>query len=207
MLIVGLTGSIAMGKSTAAARFSHHDIAVLSADKIVHELYEGRACAQIEAAFPGTVMDGRVDRRRLAEKLDKDKTALERLEAIVHPMVREAENKFLARQAARGAVMAVLEIPLLFESGRSDLFDVIIVMSAPLEIQRQRALARPGMSEQKFNLLLSRQLSDEEKKKRADFLVDSSGTIEQTAKQIDKIIVALAHRTGTAWDRRRRQNS
>lgn len=201
MLIIGLTGSIGMGKSTAARRFADNGIAVFDADLEVHRLYGGEAAPLIEKAFPGTVIDGAVDRSRLAAVLMEDKGAIGKLEAIVHPVVRKAESVFLRAESERGAEMVVLEIPLLFETGAHEWVDVTIVVSAPPETQRKRVLLRPGMSEKKLAYLLANQLPDAEKRARADFVVDTSGSIEETGVVIDNIIESLRVREGKAFSR------
>ena len=201
MLIVGLTGSIGMGKSTAAARFRENGISVFDADAEVHALYRGAAVARIEAAFPGSTEAGVVDRGRLLRALTSHADGFARLEAIVHPLVRAAEKAFLDTEAGRGADMAVLEIPLLFETGGDALVDVTVVVSAPPESQRERVVARPGMTIAKFEEILSRQLSDEEKRQLADFVVDTSGAITDTGKQIDSLVERLRGRAGEAYHR------
>jgi dephospho-CoA kinase len=198
MLIVGLTGSIGMGKSTVATRFRAHGIAVCDADAEVHKLYEGAAVPAIEAAFPGTTEDGRVDRQRLAKVLLADPAGFKRLEAIVHPMVFAAERAFLQAEAARGAPLAVLEIPLLLEGGGEKRVDVVVVVSAPADKQRERVLRRPGMTAEKLDQILARQMPDAEKRARADFIVDTGGTFAETEAQVDKIVKALKGREGTA---------
>jgi len=199
MLVVGLTGSIGMGKSTAAARFRELGIAVCDADAEVHKLYEGPAVAAIEAAFPGSTANGKVDRHKLAQQLIADASLFARLEAIVHPLVQEAERQFLRAEAARGAQMAVLEIPLLLEGGGHGRVDVVVVVSAPAHMQRERVLARPGMSLEKLEQILARQLHDTEKRARADFIVDTGGTIAESAAQVDKIVESLQGRRGEAY--------
>lgn len=201
MLIVGLTGSIGMGKSTAAQRFRALGIAVLDADAVVHDLYCGAAVPLVEQAFPGTTADGRVDRVRLANALAADAGGFKRLEAIVHPLVRAAETAFLAEQFALGARFAVLEIPLLYETGGDSRVDVVVVVSARPDVQRQRVLARPGMTAERLDQFLARQLPDEDKRRRADFVVDTNGTIADTERQIDHISALLANRTGSAYQR------
>jgi dephospho-CoA kinase len=202
MLVIGLTGSIGMGKSTAAARFRELGIAVCDADAEVHKLYEGAAVAAIEAAFPGTTANGKVDRQKLAQVLIADPVRFARLEAIVHPMVQEAERQFLQAEAARGASMAVLEIPLLLEAGGHGRVDIVVVVSAPPELQRERVLARPGMTLEKLEQILARQLHDSEKRARADFIVDTGGTIAESAAQVDKIVESLQGRRGEAYAKR-----
>jgi len=199
MLVIGLTGSIGMGKSTVAARLRVLGIAVCDADAEVHKLYEGAAVAPIEAAFPGTTADGKVDRQKLADALLDRPDRFKRLEAIVHPLVVEAERTFLHDQAAQGAAMTVLEIPLLLETGGERRVDVVIVCSAPAEAQRARVLRRPGMTAEKLDQLLARQMPDAEKRKRADFIVDTGGTFAESDAQVDKIIESLQARPGTAY--------
>jgi dephospho-CoA kinase len=201
MLIVGLTGSIGMGKSTAAERFLHHGIAVFDADAAVHDLYRGEAAPLIEAAFPGTTSKGLVDRPKLTAALLADPEGFAKLEAIVHPLVRDVERRFLRTEAGRGAEMAVLEIPLLFETGADKLVDVVVVVSTDAETQAQRVLERPGMTREKLAQLLSRQVPDAEKRARADFVVETGGTISQSQAKIDSIIESLRGRTGGAYQR------
>ena len=199
MLVIGLTGSIGMGKSTVAARFRALGIGVCDADAEVHKLYEGAAVAPIEAAFPGTTSDGAVDRRKLAQALLERPDRFKRLEAIVHPLVLEAERAFLRDEAGRGAAMAVLEIPLLLESGGERRVDVVVVCSAPSEAQRARVLQRPGMTPEKLDQLLARQMPDAEKRRRADFVVDTGATFADTDEQVDRIVESLKHRAGAAY--------
>ena len=201
MLVIGLTGSIGMGKTTAARRIASHGIPVFDADAEVHRLYEAEAAALIEVAFPGTVAGGRVDRGLLAKAVLDDAEKLAKLEAIVHPMVRKSERDFLSQQREKGAEMAVLEIPLLFETGADRLVDVTIVVTASGEVQRQRALQRPGMSEQKLAAILAQQLPDAEKRERADFVVETEGSVEATGEIIDRIVESLKGRPGSAIDR------
>ena len=201
MLVIGLTGSIGMGKSTAAARFRELGIAVFDADADVHRLYEGPLVAEIEVAFPGSTENGKVDRARLSAQLMKAPERMKVLEAIVHPRVRENERAFLGREYAKGARMAVLEIPLLFESGAAESVDVVIVVSAPPALQRERVLARPGMTAAKLDSLLSRQWPDEKKRAAAHFVVDTRGSIEASHAQIDAIVAELRPRTGMAYAR------
>ena len=203
MLIIGLTGSIGMGKSTAARRFAALGLAVCDADAEVHKLYAagGAAVAPIEAAFPGTSGPAGIDRPRLAAALLADPAGFKRLESIVHPLVVAAERDFLRREAARGAAMSVLEIPLLFEGGSQKRVDVTVVVSAPPDMQRQRVLARPGMSPEKFAQILDRQIPDAEKRAKADFVVETSGSIPEAEQQIDRIVASLEGRAGTAYTR------
>ncbi len=204
MLIIGLTGSIGMGKSTAAARFRTHGIAVCDADQLVHELYQGAAAPLIERAFPGTTIQDDsgtliVDRQKLGAALLADPTGFARLEDMIHPMVRDAERGFLQNAHNSGAALAILEIPLLFETGGDSLVDVVIVVSSPQDIQYSRVLQRPTMSRQKLGGLLARQTPDAEKRARADYIIDTSGPIEQGWEQIDKLVPQLEKLTGSAY--------
>ena len=201
MLVVGLTGSIGMGKTTVAARLRALGLPVCDADAEVHKLYEGAAVAPIEAAFPGTTGEGKVDRQKLAAALLADPSGFKRLEAIVHPLVFEAERNFLRAEAARGKAAAVLEIPLLYETGGERRVDCVIVCSASAEAQQARVLQRPGMTAEKLAQLLSRQMSDAEKRARADFVVDTGGTFAASEAQVDKIVESLQGRQGTAYAR------
>lgn len=201
MLIIGLTGGIGMGKSTAAARFRANGIAVFDADAEVHRLYAGAAVPLIEAAFPGTTGPDGVDRTRLAAAVLADPEGFKRVEAIIHPLVRDVQRAFLRGEKERGAEMTVLEVPLLFETGGDARVDVVVVVSATLEIQRERVMQRPGMTPEKLAHMLARQTPDAEKRRRADYVVDTSGTIPETQAQIDRIIANLRGRPGTAFAR------
>jgi len=195
-MIVGLTGSMAMGKSTAAKYLKSLGVSVFDSDAAVHALYEGEAVMEIERAFPGVSVDGRIDRGRLGAAIAGSPEALARLEAIVHPMVRRKQRNFLLSEAARGADLAALDIPLLFESGADKLVDAVIVVSAPEAIQRERLASRRGLTPEKIDDLLARQMPDAEKRARADFVVDTSGPVEATRTQLDRIIATLRQRTG-----------
>jgi len=199
MLVVGLTGSIGMGKSTVAARFRSLGIAVCDADVEVHQLYNGAAAPLIESAFPGTTQAGKVDRQKLAAALLANPHSFKRLEAIVHPLVVAAERAFLRSEAAAGAKIAVLEVPLLLETGGEKRVDVVVVCSAPAEKQRERVMHRPGMTLQKLEQLLTRQMPDAEKRARADFVVDTGGTLTETELQVDRFVESLRGRTGKAY--------
>jgi dephospho-CoA kinase len=201
MLIIGLTGSIGMGKSTVAARLRALGIPICDADAEVHKLYEGAAVPAIEGAFPGTTAGGKVDRQKLAAALLAEPGKFKRLEAIVHPLVFGAERDFLRREAANGAGMAVLEIPLLLETGGERRVDAVIVVSAPAEAQRMRVMGRPGMTLEKLEQMLSRQMSDADKRAKADFVVDTGGTFEETYAQVDRIIESLRARPASAYTR------
>lgn len=192
MFILGLTGSLGMGKSTTAKIFAEEGIPVHDADATVHRLYEGEAAATIEAAFPGTTVDGRVDRRKLAKCALDDPVAMRRLEAIVHPMVRAAEERFLAEAEQNHASVVVLDIPLLFETDGDRRCDAVVVVSAPADVQRARILERPDMTEEKFAAILSRQMPDAEKRRRADFVVDTSKGFDQARAQVRDILARVA---------------
>jgi dephospho-CoA kinase len=191
MIRIGLTGSIGMGKSTTGRLFADAGIAVNDADAVVHDLYAGKAAPLVEAAFPGTTSNGAVDRQALAARLASDPGAFKQLEAIVHPLVREREQEFLDAQRRAGADLVVLDIPLLFESGAVDRVDRIVVVSCDPQLQRQRVLARPNMTEAKFAMILSRQMPDAEKRARADYVVDTGHGIEAARSQVDEIIADL----------------
>lgn len=191
MIIIGLTGSIGMGKTTTADLFRQAGLPVFDADATVHALYQGPLVPDIEAAFPGTTTGGRVDRARLAERLSGDGDAFRRLEAIVHPAVRRAEADFLARSRAAGAPAVVLDIPLLFETGRQGDVDKTVVVSAPAEVQRARVLSRAGMTEEKFEALLARQMPDAEKRARADFVIPSGDGIAAAKASVEAFLRQL----------------
>lgn len=191
MIILGLTGSIGMGKSTTAEMFSALGIPVHGSDETVHELYSGRAAPLVEAEFPGTVTDGVVDREKLAKAVLADAAALKRLEAIVHPLVREEESRFLDQHRDAGAPLVVLDIPLLFETGGTGRVDKIVVVTAPPEVQRARVLKRPGMSEDKFAAILAKQVPDAQKRQRADFIIDTSAGMDAARREVAEIVSAL----------------
>jgi dephospho-CoA kinase len=193
MIVVGLTGSFGMGKTTTARMFADAGVPVFDADAAVHRLYDGEATSAIEQAFPGTTAAGRVDRAKLGKGVVGDKEALARLEAIVHPLVRNAEEAFLADAEKKSAPIAVLDIPLLFEGGGHRRVDVVVVVFAPAETQRARVLARPGMTEEKLDHLLARQMSDSQKQTQADFVVDTGIGLEAARKQVHNILQALSN--------------
>ena len=203
MLVIGLTGGIGVGKSAAAEHFGRRGIPVFNADACVHRLYEGEAVIAIEAAFPGVARDGKVNRKLLGERIAGSQKKLRELEAIVHPMVVEAEIQFLIEQERKGAKLAVLEIPLLFETGAEARVDVTIVLSAPAQVQRKRVMARPGMTVDRLEHLLARQLPDAERRGRADFVVDSGTSLGDMQNQIDKLIESLQDRQGRVMQRLR----
>lgn len=191
MIILGLTGSIGMGKSTAAKMFAEAGVPVHDSDETVHLLYADQAAPLIEAAFPGVVVDGVVDRAKLAARVLGDKAALKRLEEIVHPLVRAHADAFVATHRAAGTPLVVLDIPLLFETGGRDRVDKVAVVSAAPEIQRERVLSRPGMTPEKFEAILARQTPDAEKRRLADFVIDTGKEFEATHAQILAIIDRL----------------
>jgi dephospho-CoA kinase len=192
MLVLGLTGSVAMGKSTVAAFFAEHGVAIFDADRAVHDLYRGEAAPVVEAAFPGTVVNGTVDRILLSARVLHDRAAMMRLEAIVHPLVRQREEAFCAAAAAAGRRMALLDIPLLFEVGAEARVDAIIVASAPAELQRARLLARPGMDEARADAMTARQIPDAEKRRRAHFIVDTGVSLPETRRAVADLLRAAA---------------
>jgi dephospho-CoA kinase len=206
MLVIGLTGGIGTGKSAAAERFAELGIPVFNADLCVHRLYEGEAVAPIETAFPGVATDGRIDRKLLSEKIAESPDRLLRLERIVHPLVVAAELDFLRAAEKDGAPLAVLEIPLLFETGADSRVDVTVVTSAPQDVQRARVLSRPGMTADKLEHLLARQLPDAERRARADYVVDSGTSLADMRIEIDKLIESLKSREGRVMDRLRRKD-
>jgi len=194
MIVIGLTGSIGMGKTETARMFAAEGIPVSESDAIVHRLYDqgGAAVMPVAAVFPDVVIDGRVDRAKLARHLAVDPADFARLEEIVHPLVRAEQEKFIDDARRRKARLAVLDIPLLFETGRDHDVDKIVVVSAPADIQRRRVLARPGMTQEKFAAILARQLPDPEKRMRADFIVDSDRGLDYARAQVRHIIDALS---------------
>jgi dephospho-CoA kinase len=187
-----LTGSLGMGKSTAAKFFAEEGIPVHDSDAAVHALYEGEAVPLIEAEFPGSVTGGKVDRAKLAGMVLNDNAALARLEAIVHPLVTASRERFLSEAQAKGVPVVVLDVPLLFETIAQSRCDAVVVVSAPPDLQRQRALQRPGMTDEKFAALIAKQMPDAEKRRRADFIVDNSKDFEHTRAQIREILRSVA---------------
>jgi dephospho-CoA kinase len=190
--VLCLTGSLGMGKTTAAKFFAEAGVPVHDSDAVVHALYDGEAVPLIEAAFPGSTSAGQVDRNKLSAMVLHDNAALARLETIIHPLVTASRERFLAEAQARGERVAVVDIPLLFETAAQSRCDAVVVVSAPPEIQRQRALDRPGMTEEKLAALLSKQMPDDEKRRRADFIVDSSQDFDRTRAQIRDILQRVA---------------
>ncbi len=195
MIVLGLTGSLGMGKSTTAKMFAEEGVPVFDADAVVHRLYDGEAAPLIEQAYPGTTMDGRVDRGRLAARVVGNIEALKKLEDIVHPLVRAAEQEFIASAEGKGASVVLLDIPLLLETGGHFRVDKVVVVSAPPEMQRARMLERPEMTNEKFNAMLARQMPDPEKLRRADFVIDTGRGIEAAREQVRAILRALTTAT------------
>ena len=198
--VLCLTGSLGMGKSRTAAFFAEAGVPVHDADAVVHALYEGEAVSAIEQAFPGATAGGKVDRTKLAAMVLGDDAALARLEAIVHPLVGALRDRFLADAQARGAPVVLLDVPLLFETGGERGCDAVVVVSAPPELQRERAFERPGMTEEKFAAILAKQIPDAEKRRRADFVVDSSQSFDHARAQVRDILRAIARMRGGAGD-------
>jgi dephospho-CoA kinase len=193
MIVIGLTGSIGMGKSTVAQMFADEGAPSFNSDDAVHALYApgGAAVAPVSVAFPGVLKDGGVDRAALSAYVINDPAAMKRLEQIVHPLVRAANRAFDAQHRQMGTPIVVYDIPLLFEGRGENNFDKIVVVSAPPEVQRARVLARPGMNEEKFGALLARQVPDEEKRARADFVINTGVSLEETRAQVRAVLDAL----------------
>lgn len=192
MLLLGLTGSMGMGKSTTAGLFREAGVPVYDADATVHLVYEGEAAPAVEAAFPGTTVNGKVDRQKLSAAVLNDPAAIRRLEEIVHPMLRAHQQAFLDAAERSGAKVAVLDVPLLFETGGENRVDAVVVVTTSTETQRQRILERPMMTQEKLDAILARQTPDAEKRRRADFVVDTSHGIEPVRRQIRDILDRLA---------------
>jgi dephospho-CoA kinase len=188
MIILGLTGSIGMGKSTTAKLFAEAGVPVYDADAAVHQIYEGEAAPAVEAAFPGTTVGGKVDRNKLSARVVHDPAAIRRLEAIVHPMLGASRQKFFEDAERSGASVAVVDVPLLYETGGEKRVDAVVVVTTTPEIQRERILARDNMTSEKLDAILARQLPDAEKRKRADFVVDTSDGLDPVRARIRDIL-------------------
>jgi dephospho-CoA kinase len=191
MIVLGLTGSIGMGKSTTAKMFAEAGVPVHDSDEAVHRLYAGRAGPLVEAAFPGVTVDGRIDRTLLGQRVIGNPEAIRHLESIIHPLVRADADAFLQRHRSAGAKIAVLDIPLLFETGGRGRVDKVVVVTAPPDLQRARVLARPGMTADKFEAILSRQVPDAEKRRLADYVVDTGAGMEAARKAVAGIVADL----------------
>lgn len=196
MLILGLTGSIGMGKSTTAQMFREAGVPVHDADAVVHDLYAGDAVAPVEAAFPGVTREGRIDRAALGERVLGNPEALARLERIVHPLVAAKRDAFLGAARAKGARAAVLDIPLLFETGGERHVDAVVVVSAPESVQKARVLARPGMLPERLESILARQTPDAEKRRRAHFVIDTGRGLDAARRQVRSLLAAVSGLTG-----------
>lgn len=203
MLLIGLTGSIGMGKSTTAAMFSDHGVALYDADAAVHQLYSGKAVPLIANLFPTAVEDGRVDRQKLGACVLGDQTAIKKLEAVIHPLVRQAEYDALIDAEGVGHWAALLDSPLLFETDGYKRVDVTVVVSAPSQIQKERVLARDGMTEEKFEQILSRQMPDADKRRLADFVINTGLGLEDAQAQVQTVVTQLKSHSATAWAARK----
>ena len=191
MIVLGLTGSIGMGKSTTAKMFREAGVPVHDSDEAVHRLYAGKAAPLVEEAFPGTLKGGTIDRIELSKRVLGKPEALKRLEAIVHPLVRDDAGAFLVRHSAAGAPLVVLDIPLLFETCGRDRVDKIVVVTAEPQVQRRRVLARPGMTAEKFEAILAKQIPDAEKRRRADYVIDTGLGLESARRAVSEIVAEL----------------
>ncbi|MCF2521290.1 dephospho-CoA kinase [Bradyrhizobium sp. G127] len=191
MLLLGLTGSIGMGKSTTAKLFEEAGVPVYDADATVHKVYEGEAVPAVEAAFPGSTVNGKVDRQKLSAMVVNNPEAMKRLETIVHPMLRSHQLKFLSDAEKSGAPVAVLDVPLLYETGGESRVDAVVVVTTAPDVQRERILARDNMTADKLEAILARQLPDAEKRKRADFIVDTSHGLEPVRQRIREILLEV----------------
>ena len=197
MILLGLTGSIGMGKSTTARMFRDEGVPVLDSDQIVHDLYRGAAVAPIAAAFPDVVVDGVVDRSALGAHVLSDPAAMKKLEAIVHPLVWAARDAFIQQRQAQGDWIVVYDVPLLFETGADKSVDAIVVVTAPPELQKQRVLMRPGMTQEKFEAIVGKQTPDTEKRARADFIVETGEGLDAARAQVRHILKTL--RESSRW--------
>ena len=196
MIVLGLTGSIGMGKSTTAKMFAEAGVPVHDSDEAVHRLYAGKAAPLVEAAFPGTTVAGVVDRAKLAERVLGDGAALKSLETVIHPLVRADAEAFLARHRNAGAPIVVLDIPLLFETGGRNRVDKVVVVTATAEVQHSRVLARPGMTEEKLASILARQVPDAQKRRQADFIIDTGQGMDAARAAVAAIIAELSGGSG-----------
>ncbi len=193
MLILGLTGSIGMGKTTVAGMFRDARVPVFDSDAAVHDIYSGPAASVIEAAFPGVLRSGAVDRASLSSRVLGNPEALKRLEGLVHPLVQAARTRFLEEAGAGGARLAVVDVPLLFETGGDTAVDAVAVVSAPESVQKLRVMARPGMTEAKFSAIVTKQMPDAEKRRRATFVIDTGSSLDDTRAAVRRIVASLGH--------------
>jgi dephospho-CoA kinase len=191
MIVLGLTGSVGMGKSTTANMFAAEGVPVFDADAAVHALYAGEAAPLIEREFPGSTVNGTVDREKLSAQVVGKSEALSRLEKLIHPLVGKLRTKFMENAEKSGAKAVILDIPLLFETGDPSKFHAVIVVSAPAEVQRERVLARPGMTAEKFGAILKRQTPDSEKRARADFVIDTGNGLEEARGQVREVLAQV----------------
>jgi dephospho-CoA kinase len=196
VIVAGLTGSIAMGKSTVAGMFAELGVPTFDADDAVRDFYAGDGARAVEAAFPGVMVSGQVDRERLGSRVLGDAEALQRLEGLVHPAVAQARVQFVERALAAGRRLVIVDVPLLFETGGEENVDLVIVVSAPESIQRARAMGRPGMTEAKLEAILSRQTADGEKRRRAHFIIDTRGRLELTRAVVTQFMRSTAAPAG-----------
>jgi dephospho-CoA kinase len=194
--VLGLTGSIGMGKSVTAELFRARGVPVFDADATVHRLYETDAVPLIEAAFPGTTASGKVNRQKLGDQVLGKPDELKKLEAIIHPLVRKAERDFLQNAVKAGKPLVVLDIPLLFESSNDKRCDAVLVVSASASVQKARVLAREGMTEERFSAILARQMPDSEKRARAHFVIQTENGVDEAARHVESVIRALSGRQG-----------
>ncbi len=193
MILLGLTGSVGMGKSTTAAMFSARSIPVFDSDATVHRLYRGNAVAAVEAAFPGVTRDGAIDREALGRHVFGEPAAIKRLEAIVHPLVRTERERFVAAAREAGTRITVLDVPLLYETGGDAAVDAVVLVSAPKAVQKARVLARPGMTEARFEAIVAKQMPDAEKRRRARFVIETGEGLEAAERQVEAVIAALGN--------------
>lgn len=191
MIVLGLTGSLGMGKSTTAAMFSARGIPVFDSDACVHRLYRGAAVTAVEAAFPGVCRDGEIDRGALSRHVLDDAAAMRRLETIVHPLVRTERERFTAEARANGTTMVLLDVPLLYETGGDENVDAVVLVSAPKAVQKARVLTRPGMTEARFDAILARQMPDAEKRRRARFVIETGDGFAPAERQVEAVIAAF----------------
>ena len=191
MIVLGLTGSVGMGKSTTAKMFADEGVPVFDADAAVHELYSGEAVPVIEREFPGTTQNGTVDREKLSAQVIGKPEAFARLEKLIHPLVGKSRAKFMENAEKAGAKAVILDIPLLFETGDPSKFHAVMVVSAPADVQRERVLSRPGMTAEKFEAILKRQTADSEKRARADFVIDTGNGLDEARRQVREVLTEV----------------